>query len=421
LIALADSDRASPASGFVDVVQRNQFLESVLPAPLNLQRNSPIIMLPSWFLAAFYVFAALAVTWLVVRMIRKRRGGDANRTARGGLVTPLSEELTPAYARARSPGSWQQRPAATFSNAFSLPNELPRILPEQTPLAGDDDLLFGPLTVGLADLLPETEKRRSELRQELQTAGYYAPHALANLSAVRYLLMMGLLLVGGVLLILVPRRFEPFAIGAIVAGPILGWSLPQLYVRNRAARRKSEIERAMPDLLDMLNMCVSQGLTVPDSLRRILPDLQDVHPAMAQELRIVLEQASLSNLNQALKNFDGRIDLPEVHSFTSLLMQTDRMGTSVSESLTTYSDTMRESLKQRADEKGNRAAFRLLFPTVFCLMPAVYLFLLGPAIIGLSDFFKSGGREQLEQGTRAIERLNTERENAGNRREQLGN
>jgi tight adherence protein C len=82
---------------------------------------------------------------------------------------------------------------------------------------------------------------------------------------------------------------------------------------------------------------------------------------------------------------------------------------------------MRESLKQRADEKGNRAAFRLLFPTVFCLMPAVYLFLLGPAIIGLSDFFKSGGREQLEQGTRAIERLNTERENAGNRREQLGN
>jgi tight adherence protein C len=159
----------------------------------------------------------------------------------------------------------------------------------------------------------------------------------------------------------------------------------------------------------MLNMCVSQGLTVLDSIRRILPDLRQVYPALAQELRIVMEQATLGNIHQALRNFDRRIDLPEVHSFTSLLMQTDKMGTSVSESLATYSDTMRESLRQRADEKGNRATFRLLFPTVFCLMPAVYLFLLGPAVIGMSDFFKSGGRGGLDQGSRVIQRINTER------------
>jgi tight adherence protein C len=262
----------------------------------------------------------------------------------------------------------------------------------------------------MASLLPDTDARREELRRELQTAGYYSPHALTNFSAIRYALMMALLIAGGVLLILVPQNLEPFAIGAIIAGPILGWALPRLHVRGRAARRKSEIEQAMPDLLDMMNMCVSQGLTVPDSIRRILPDLRQVSPALAQELRIVIEQARLSDLPQALRNFDQRIDLPEVHSFTSLLMQTDRMGTSVSSALATYSDTMRESLKQRADEKGNRATFRLLFPTVFCLMPAVYLFLLGPAIIGLSDFFKSGGREGLDQGSRVIERINTQRD-----------
>jgi tight adherence protein C len=96
--------------------------------------------------------------------------------------------------------------------------------------------------------------------------------------------------------------------------------------------------------------------------------------------------------------FSRRVDVPEVHSFTSLLVQTERMGTSISEALTEYSDNMRETMRQRADEKSNAAAFKLLFPTVLCLMPAVYLFLLGPAIIELSNFFNRGGREILNRG-----------------------
>ncbi len=93
--------------------------------------------------------------------------------------------------------------------------------PDQTPLARDEEYYFGAITPALASLLPETEARREELRQELQTAGYYSPHALANLSAIRYALMMTLLVVAGVALILVPRELEPFALGAVIAGPIL--------------------------------------------------------------------------------------------------------------------------------------------------------------------------------------------------------
>lgn len=372
-------------------------------------------MFPTWFIVTFYTLAAVAVGWLIARMMWKNQ--HQQRPGRTPLVPqqPLSGGLqpvpVPVHAHSPAgPSTWEKRGVSTFSSA-AVPMSLPRIFPEDTPIVGGKDLLFGPLTQGLAALLPETDKRREELRRELQTAGYYSPHALSNLSAVRYAMMMSLLILGGVMLILVPRNLEPFAIGLIIAGPILGWSLPRLRVKSRAAARKSEIERAMPDLLDMLNMCVAQGLTMQDAMKRILPDLRGVYPALAQELRIVMEQSSLGNLHQALKNFDQRIDLPEVHSFTSLLIQTDRMGTSMSESLTTYSDSMRESLKQRADEKGNRATFRLLFPTVFCLMPAVYLFLLGPAIIGMSDFFKSGGRDSLDQGSRVIERINTERAN----------
>lgn len=189
-------------------------------------------------------------------------------------------------------------------------------------------------------------------------------------------MMLGLLL-GGLAMVLAPPQFEWIAVIGVVTLPLLGWAMPRLIVRNQANERRRQIEHGMPDLLDMLNMCVSQGLTIPESLKRILRDLRGPYPALAQELRIVSEQSQLAGLPTALTNFSKRIDLPEVHSFTTLLNQTERMGTSISDALTSYSDTMRESLRQRADEKGNQATFRLLFPTVFCLMPAVYLFLLG--------------------------------------------
>ena len=137
--------------------------------------------------------------------------------------------------------------------------------------------------------------------------------------------------------------------------------------------------------------------------------------ALEHQIRAPGEGQPLGNLHTALENFGQRIDLPEVHSFTSLLIQTERMGTSISAALTAYSDTMRESLRQRADEKGNQATFRLLFPTVLCLMPAVYLFLLGPAVIGMSNFFNSGGRDSLDSGSTAIQRLNAQRIPAANR------
>jgi tight adherence protein C len=361
-------------------------------------------MLPTWLLVGFYIACGLSICCLVARMIWKARA--ARPTSPQKIVSSTKTAAASAATVAVPSASMS---GGTLAASLSLPRELPRIRPEETPLVGEHGLIFGPITPGLAALLPETDSRREELQQELQTAGYYSPHALSNLSALRYALMMGLLILGGVFLILAPRNLEPFALGAIVIGPILGWSLPRLHVRKRAAQRKLQIERSMPDLLDMLNMCVAQGLTVLDALDRVLPHLNDAYPALAQELRIVREQADLGDLNQALRNFDRRIDLPEVHSFTSLLMQTERMGTSVSESLTTYSDSMRESLKQRADEKGNKATFRLLFPTVFCLMPAVYLFLLGPAIIGMSDFLQGGGRAALDQGSQAIERINMNR------------
>ncbi len=308
--------------------------------------------------------------------------------------------------------TWEDRRLLEHHGVLSrsAANTMPRVLAADVPGTDDSDRTFGTLlNPALASLLPDTPERREDARKELTAAGYYNPHALENLAALRYsLMMLGIVVFGGLLLI-VPSRLEPLVIGGLVVAPLLGWALPMLQVRRKAADRTREIGRAMPDLLDMLNMCVSQGLTVPEALKRTLREFRGVYPALAQELSIVIEQARINDLHSALESFGRRINLPEVHSFTTLLIQTERMGTSISEALTTYSDTMRESLKQRADEKGNRATFRLLFPTVLCLMPAVYLFLLGPAVNELSKFFNAGGRDSLDTGASAIQRLNTQR------------
>lgn len=333
------------------------------------------------------------------------------------IPAPYIAASSSTILRSSAIPTWEDRRLLEHRGVLTKtePNPMPRVLAADVPGMDDSDRKYGTvLNPAFAELLPESPERREQARKDLLAAGYHTPHAVENLAATRYVYMMVALIISGAFLLIAPPQLEPWAIGGLIAGPLLGWSLPMLKVRSQAETRKREIEKAMPDLLDMLNMCVTQGLTVPDSLKRILRDFRGVYPALSKELSIVTEQAQITNMHTALENFSQRMDMPEVHSFTSLLIQTERMGTSISDALNTYSDTMRESLRQRADEKGNRATFRLLFPTVLCLMPAVYLFLLGPAVVALADFFNSGSRDQLTSGTSAIQRFNTQRDGGAN-------
>ncbi len=322
----------------------------------------------------------------------------------------INADGMPVYLPTGAAGTtWQDRTlfgSQTQSGWRSSP-VIPRVEPHEIPTVDTSDYVFGPATPVLASFLPENETAKLTLARELKQAGDYAPHARENLAATRFLFMIGSLLLGGVSVLMAPPILERILLIGTVAMTGLGWALPSLMVKSRAKSRRTEVEQAIPDMMDMLNMCVSQGLTVPASLARIARDLKPVYPALAQELSITVDQAQVGNLNEALQNFANRIDLPQVDSFTSLLTQTERMGTSVSDALTDYSDTMRESLRQRADERANQASFSLLFPTVLCLMPAVFMFLMGPAVIELSKFTNAGGLGGLNQqreASRAVSR-----------------
>ena len=341
------------------------------------------------------------------------RPAAAASSVKAASVAPVFGAAVSRSEKAHTHGasSWEGR--RLLESTGTMPREinaLPRVLPEDIPGIDDRDRIFGSwLNPAFASLLPESDEKRDDVRKDLMAAGFYNPHAIENLAATRYALMILGVVIFGSMLLLVPPRLEPWMVAGCILAPLLGWALPTLYIRGKAKERKQEIERAMPDLLDMLNMCVSQGLTVPASLERVGRDFRSVYPALSQELEIVNQQSRIGTMHTALENFSRRIDIPEVHSLTSLLIQTERMGTSISQALTTYSDTMRESQRQQADEKGNRATFRLLFPTVLCLMPAVYLFLLGPAVNELQRFFYGGGINSINNGSQVVQRFNSGR------------
>lgn len=407
-------------------------------------------MLSQSSLIVFYSVCGLIVTWMLFRVWRKNRKTNpvvppraprpvpvpaAERrevvqqpvekpaapqpimapAVEAAVIAPVvmrsAAAITTDSAATGASSSWDQRRLLEPTGLFPRNTEpMPRVLPEEVPGVDDSDRIFGNLLNPLfAALLPESEIRREANRKDLMTAGYYNPHAVENLAAIRYALMMLGLVLFGALLLIVPPRLEPWMMAGCILVPILGWAFPALYIRGKARERRQEIERAMPDLLDMLNMCVGQGLTVPDSLQRIGRDFRPVYPALSEELTIVNEQSKISSMPVALENFSRRIELPEINSLTSLLIQTERMGTSISQALVTYSDTMRESQRQQADEKGNRATFNLLFPTVLCLMPAVYLFLLGPAVVELQKFFNGGGLDAVTSNAQAVEQVNSNR------------
>ncbi len=261
------------------------------------------------------------------------------------------------------------------------------------PSNDGSDYVFGPATSTLSAVMPTPDVERTS--KELTRAGYHQPHAMQNLQAVRFMMLFGVFFLGGCAVILVPQQLSCSQCFGTLGMAGLVWAFPRIYLQNKATERTSQLERAMPDMLDMLNMCVSQCLTIPDSLKRISRDLQPVYPALATELLIVVHQSEVGNMQIALDNLADRVDVPEVDSFVSLINQSERMGTNVSDALTEYSNTMRESLRQRTDEKANKAAFRLMFPTVLFMMPAVFGFLMGPAILELQQFFDEGGLDAL--------------------------
>lgn len=252
-------------------------------------------------------------------------------------------------------------------------------------------------SVALTDSLVGQATARSKaietLDRELRRAGWYRATARQEFLAVRNAMaIIALIVTGTICVILGPAResmaIRTLGIGAIVAA--LGWSLPRVYLRGVGNARVRRIRRGLPDALDLMTMCLTGGLSLPEAFAHAAREIRFAHPDLAMELLIVREQSEMRSPELAFQQLSSRIDAPEIVSLSSLITQGLRLGTDVVSSIREYADTMRTRRRQTADERSNKAGVKLLFPLTMCLLPSVFIILWGPAVLDLVQRLQEG-------------------------------
>jgi len=241
----------------------------------------------------------------------------------------------------------------------------------------------------------ETVQQRSgvpgAIRQRLIQAGYPSPSAVPMYLGTRALLPAVL---GGGSLILLPLLGLSAAgsIFGVVYFAAMGYVLPTLYVGQRIRRRQKEMQRALPDALDMLVVSVEAGLGLNQALVRVAEEIDRMSPVLSEQLSLVnLEIRAGTAREEALRNLADRTGLADIASLVGMLIQTERFGTSVAQALRIHADTMRTKRRQRAEEAAAKTTIKLIFPLVFCIFPAMFVVILGPALIQIIAALKGFG------------------------------
>ncbi|MBI3491729.1 MAG: type II secretion system F family protein [Acidobacteria bacterium] len=228
----------------------------------------------------------------------------------------------------------------------------------------------------LGRVVPASPAETGKLRQRLIQAGYRSHEALAVFFGVR----LGVALVCFVVLAspVLFRPNIPMALGACG----VGYVIPGMLLARLAKRRQHRIRLGLPDVLDLLVVSVEAGLGLDQALQRVGDELAFAHPDLSDELRLInLELRAGKGRVEALRNLAERTGVDDIASLVAMLVQTDKFGTSVAQSLRVHSDTVRTKRRQRAEEAAAKTGVKMVFPLVFCIFPAVWVVTIGPAAI----------------------------------------
>lgn len=234
-------------------------------------------------------------------------------------------------------------------------------------------------------LLPAEGWEESKLRIRFMNAGYRTSSAPVLYFAAKALLTVVL---PGLLMLYAgaaKTQFTPntFVIMLVVLAA-LGYFLPNAILAHKIQLRKREIFESFPDAIDLMTVCVEAGLGLDAALARVGEEMHLTSPTLAEELHLVnLELRAGSTRERALRNLALRTGVDEVDMLVAMLVQADRFGTSVADSLRVHSDSLRTKRRQRAEEAAAKIPVKLLFPLIFCIFPSMLLVLLGPAFISI--------------------------------------
>lgn len=249
-------------------------------------------------------------------------------------------------------------------------------------------LAMGPLTLPLAHMIPIGTGPMKNLRRTMLQAGHYHRRAAEEFLALRNTAVLSVLILAAIWVASIVDKSMDAAPHVMVACMLLvvAYTLPTLLIHTIARSRTQKIQYALPDAVDMINMLVSGGATIQKAIQRTGKEMRSIHPELADELGVLEYQSDAGSIQQAFEHFGERINQPEVITLATIIRHADRLGGNVTSAFQDYADSIRRNRRQRAEERGNKASVKLLFPVVVFLAPAIYLLLLGPAALELRNF-----------------------------------
>jgi tight adherence protein C len=249
----------------------------------------------------------------------------------------------------------------------------------------ESGLSIGGVVEHFEHVLPKSQAEVSVVLQRLTRAGY------RNESAVRVfygykvfvpLALAAIALVSGL------AKLSPFFVYACCLG--LGFLLPDFWLGRKIKTRQKKMERGLPDVLDLLIICIEAGLSLDQATARTAEELKKAQPALCDEFGIlVLEQRAGRARSEAWKHLSERTGVDSIRNLVSVLVQSEQFGTSVAKTLRVHSDTMRAKRIQQIEEMAAKTSVKLVFPLVFFIFPALFLVTLGPAVILMMESFKT--------------------------------
>jgi tight adherence protein C len=228
----------------------------------------------------------------------------------------------------------------------------------------------------LGAMAPHSTKELGKLQQRLITAGYRTREAVVVFFGIR---------IGVAVLAFTVAASPLFGASSLMlalAVCAVGYVLPSMVLARLAKARQHRLRLSLPDALDLLVVSVEAGLGLDQAIMRVSEELAFAHPDLCDELRLInLELRAGTARSEALHNLARRTALDDISSLVTMLVQTDKFGTSVAQSLRVHSETLRTKRRQRAEEAAAKTGAKMVFPLVICIFPAIWVVTLGPAVI----------------------------------------
>ena len=234
--------------------------------------------------------------------------------------------------------------------------------------------------------IPSSEQEVATLRVDLIRAGFRSESAAPVFYGLRIISTLAMVALSFLMLARMPSN-PVMKVMLLVFGAAAGWILPKFFLEKKVKKRQTILRLSLPDMLDMLVVSVEAGLGLDQAIQHVARELTHAHPQLSEEISLVtLEMRAGKRRADALRNFAERTGEPEIRKLMAILIQNDRFGTSMGESLRNHSDFMRTRRRQEAEERAAKVGVKLVFPIFFCILPSMLIVAAGPALLQIFKY-----------------------------------